>query len=284
MSGWACHAELHVIAEMNVMLFSRPYPVSPNEASRMAELKRYEILDTPPERTLDDVVRLASSLFQAETSTISLIDDDRQWFKAKFGTETCETGRSEAFCAHTILSKDVMVVLDATHDPRFAANPLVVGPPFIRFYAGCPIARPDMFNIGRLGVLDSRPRSAFGKHDRRQLAALAEIAAAEINKRIARFDQRNDERFSVVAEGIISNYSIKPSVVDIVNVSARGAMIRCRDMALPKGEEIILSIGRIVLTATVAWSRENMEGLTFHRALDPAELLSFRRDEEDGEG
>jgi GAF domain-containing protein len=263
------------------MLFSRPYPVPANEVSRLTELRRYEILDTPPERALDDIVRLAASLFQVESSTIALIDDDRQWFKAKFGTETCETGRSEAFCAHTILSREVMVVLDASEDPRFRANPLVVGPPFIRFYAGCPIASPDMLNIGTLCLIDSRPRTAFGKQDRKQLAALTEIAAAEINKRIARFDQRNEERFSVVAEGIISNYSIKPSVVDIINISARGAMIRSREAVLPKGEEIILSIGKIVLTATVAWSRETMEGLTFHRALDPVELMSFRREGED---
>lgn len=266
------------------MLFSRSYPVPADEVPRLAELRRYEILDTPPERALDDIVRLAASLFQVESSTISLIDDDRQWFKAKFGTETCETGRSEAFCAHTILSKEVLVVLDSSEDPRFSTNPLVIGPPFIRFYAGCPIPSPDQYNIGTLCLLDSHPRTGFGKQDRKQLAALTEIAAAEINKRIAYFDQRNEERFSVVAEGIISNYSIKPSVVDIINISARGAMIRCRGLTLPKGEEIILSIGRIVLLATVAWSRDDMEGLTFHRALDQAELLRVRGDEGDGEG
>jgi hypothetical protein len=258
------------------MLFSRPYPVPADEVSRIAELRRYRILDTASERALDDIVRLAASLFGVETSVISLIDDDRQWFKARFGTDVCETARSEAFCAHTILSRDVMVVPDALQDPRFQSNPLVLGPPFIRFYAGCPIVSPGMFNIGTLCLIDPRARAGFGKHEQRQLAALAEIAAAEINKRVTKTDRRDGERIPVVAEGIISNYAIKPNVVDILNISSRGAMIRCRGRTLPRGEEIILSIGRIVLAATVVWSNGVTEGLSFHRALASKELMSFQ--------
>jgi GAF domain-containing protein len=130
------------------MLFTRSYPVPAEEVSRLAELKRYKVLDSDPERVFDDLVRLASSLFRTKSSVISLIDDDRQWFKARQGVDFCETGRSEAFCAHAILSKEVMVVLNASEDPRFCANPLVVGPPFIRFYAGAPLTSPRGFNIG----------------------------------------------------------------------------------------------------------------------------------------
>ncbi|MFV3517398.1 GAF domain-containing protein, partial [Mycobacterium tuberculosis] len=92
----------------------------------MAELSAYKVLDSTSERVFDDIVRLAQSLFDVATSTVSLIDDERQWFKARVGLDVCETGRDAAFCGHAILENDVMVVPDTHADERFAANPLVV--------------------------------------------------------------------------------------------------------------------------------------------------------------
>jgi hypothetical protein len=259
------------------MLFTRSYPVPAEEVSRLAELKRYRVLDTDPERVFDDVVKLASSLFRTSSSVISLVDDDRQWFKARHGIDTCQTGRSEAFCAHTILSKDVMVVPNAREDPRFSTNPLVVGPPFINFYAGAPLSSPKGYNIGTLCIIDTAPRKTFGGQDRKHLKSLADIAIAELNKRIAEYNRRDGERLRSGLEGVLSSYGIRPTVIDVVNVSARGAMIQCRGLLVPKGEEIVLSIGKIVIVATVAWANEDMDGLTFHRDLSPAELATLTR-------
>ena len=130
----------------------------PQEAERLAELYRYEVLDTGPDQALDDLVHLAASICQAPIAVISLVDAERQWFKSKVGLTETQTARIIAFCAHTILGDDLLVVPDAQADPRFTANPLVVGEPHIRFYCGAPLTTPEGHRIGTLGVIDRVPR------------------------------------------------------------------------------------------------------------------------------
>ncbi len=130
----------------------------PQEAERLAELYRYEILDTGPDKALDDLVHLAAAICQAPIAVISLVDAERQWFKSKVGLTETQTARIIAFCAHTILGDDLLVVPDARADPRFVENPLVVGEPHIRFYCGAPLTTPDGHHIGTLGVIDRVPR------------------------------------------------------------------------------------------------------------------------------
>jgi signal transduction histidine kinase/CheY-like chemotaxis protein len=151
------------------------------EAARLAALLRLDILDTGTEPGFDDIVALARALTGAEAALVSLIDSDRQWFKAKIGTDVSETPRSIAFCDHAIRKDEVMVVLDATRDPRFAENPLVTGPPHIRFYAGAPIRIAGGHAIGTVCVLGMQPRLAFDHAD--SLAALARQVAALIELR-----------------------------------------------------------------------------------------------------
>ena len=136
-------------------------PASPfpeNELTRLHVLRSYAVLDTPRDRALDRLVFMAAQLLSAPIALITLVDDDRQWFKAQVGITVRETARSVAFCGYTILSDDVLVVQDATHDARFADNPLVVEQPGIRFYAGAPLIASNGLRLGSLCVIDRRPR------------------------------------------------------------------------------------------------------------------------------
>jgi len=175
-------------------------PRHPKEAMRMAALKSYEILDTPPAAGFDRLTRLASALIGAPIATVTLIDAQRQWFKSKVGTKDSETPREHAFCAHAILGNDVMVVEDATKDARFADNPLVTGDPNIRFYAGAPLMSKDGLGLGTLCVIDAKPRTLAPEH-RRILKDLAAMAADELelhkslrqlHKRKLELDRAND--------------------------------------------------------------------------------------------
>ena len=130
-----------------------------NEAERLAALRRYEILDTPQEAAFDDLVMIASAVCGMPMSSVSLIDLDRQWFKARIGLADAETSRDISFCAHAILNPDeVMVVPDAMEDPRFRDNPLVLSNPAIRFYAGAPLLGAEGLPMGTLCVMDRQPR------------------------------------------------------------------------------------------------------------------------------
>ena len=136
-----------------------PAPFPPNEATRLARLMSFNILDTPAEAEFDDLTRLASQICDTPIALISLIDAGRQWFKSRVGLNATETPRDIAFCSHAILSSDVMEVCNAEADGRFADNPLVAGDPHIRFYAGMPLIAADGHHMGTLCVIDRVPRT-----------------------------------------------------------------------------------------------------------------------------
>lgn len=135
-------------------------PVPPNEAERLFALREAEILDTPPEAHLDEIARLASRIYQVPIALVSLVDENRQWFKSRVGVDASETPRDWAFCAHAILNPNrPFTVRDAACDPRFRENPLVVKAPFIRFYTAVPLVTRAGFAIGTLCVIDKEPRN-----------------------------------------------------------------------------------------------------------------------------
>ena len=150
-----------------------------NETDRLHALHALALLDTPVEERFDRITRLAVRLFDVPIALISLVDAQRQWFKSRAGLATLETPREQSFCAHAILLSQPLVVPDALLDDRFADNPLVTGPPRVRFYAGRRITAPDGSPVGTLCLIDHRPR-AFGEAQLQALSDLAALAEREL--------------------------------------------------------------------------------------------------------
>lgn len=157
-----------------------------NEQERLKALNGYGILDTPNEPEFDAIVREAASLMGAPMALISLVDENRQWFKARIGIDAQETPRSISFCTHAIRGNDVFVVPDAKQDPRVAQSPLVTNDPKIRFYAGAPLRTPTGHRIGTLCVMDRSPREPLSDSERERLEYLAARTIAAFEKRKGR--------------------------------------------------------------------------------------------------
>jgi diguanylate cyclase (GGDEF)-like protein/PAS domain S-box-containing protein len=155
-------------------------PIPDNEAQRLSSLHALQILDTPPEERFDRITRLAKLIFGVPISLISLVDDERQWFKSVVGLPVCETSRDVSFCAHAMLSHKLFIIPDALTDARFADNPLVTGEPYIRFYAGCPLHALDGSALGTLCILDYQPRE-LSASDQQVLRDLGTWVENEIN-------------------------------------------------------------------------------------------------------
>jgi diguanylate cyclase (GGDEF)-like protein len=153
-------------------------PIPSDESGRLSALERYGVLDTEPEPAFDRITAIASRVLGVPIALVSLVDSERQWFKSRVGLDAHETHRDFAFCAHAILKDAPLVVPDACHDQRFAENPLVVGAPHIRFYAGAPLQSPDGFKLGTLCAIDIRPRELSAE----QLATLRDLAALVVDE------------------------------------------------------------------------------------------------------
>ena len=136
-----------------------PAPLPADEDERLSALRALLLLDTPPEERFDRLARFVAEQLDVPIALLTLVDGQRQWFKARVGIDATETPRDISFCGHAIMKNDLFIVEDASRDPRFADNPLVTGEPHIRFYAGAPLSAPGGHRIGTLCVIDTVPRT-----------------------------------------------------------------------------------------------------------------------------
>lgn len=176
-----------------------------NEEARLAAVRRYDVLDSPPDGAFDRVTRLASALLDVPISIVSIVDTDRIWFKSAHGLEVDEIGRDPGLCASAILHDGAWVVENAGTDPRTLANPLVAGEFGLRFYAGAPLTTSDGFNLGTLCVIDKEPRELTPEHenvltdlaaivmDELELRLAARTAAAQVEQRARQATELNDD-------------------------------------------------------------------------------------------
>lgn len=177
------------------------YPVPDNEEARLEALATYQQLDTLPEENFDRLAGLAARLFNVPIVLVSLVASDRQFFKAQIGFCATETSREISFCAHTIMQDEILVILDALKDPRFATNPLVLESPFIRFYAGKPLVTPTGEKIGTVCLIDSQPHEVFSQSDRQNLTDITALVMERMEmRRLESLRSASQSRFKKIAE------------------------------------------------------------------------------------
>lgn len=157
-----------------------PAPIPKDETERLKSLHNLGLLDTPTEERFDRITKLALSLFNVPISTVTLIDSQREWFKSCQGLSQMEGRRAISFCGHAMVAEDVFVIPDTKKDPRFAKNPMVIGKPFIRFYAGIPLKSADGKKVGVFCVKDLKSRK-FNQHKKLLLKTLASLVELELN-------------------------------------------------------------------------------------------------------
>jgi GAF domain-containing protein len=176
-------------------------PLPENETERLAALRSYQILDTLPDSEFDLLTALASQICATPIAMMSLVDEYRQWFKSKIGVSISETRRDIAFCAHTILQRDVMEIDDASADKRFADNPLVTSSPNIRFYAGAPLVTKEGCALGVMCVLDRKPRK-LSNEQRTGLSMISQLAMAilDFRKKVGEVSKVASEREWLITE------------------------------------------------------------------------------------
>jgi transcriptional regulator with PAS, ATPase and Fis domain len=182
-------------------------PLPPDEQARLRDLQSFEILDTPEEAAFDEIAKIVSLIFDMPIALVSLVDEERQYFKARVGLKASETHRDQAFCAHAILESDVMVVEDACEDERFADNALVTQNPRIRFYAGAPLISDEGHNLGTLCMIDVKPRT-ITTEQQLILQALAHRVITEMQLRRANRNLRDtrdnmDRLFNALSDGVV---------------------------------------------------------------------------------
>jgi signal transduction histidine kinase len=238
-----------------------------NEAERIQTLRKYQILDTPEEAEFNDVVKLASQICDVPISLITLIDTDRQWFKANLGLDSKETGRKESFCSHAILGNELFEVNDATKDERFSANPLVLNDPNIRFYAGVPLITKSGHSLGTLCVIDKQPKQltqpqSFALHVlANQVIKLFESrlnnkALEEEKQKLDRISEQQNKIISMIAHDVRGPLA---SLKSIISLSQSKIISKEEEDKLMGMASAQLDTTIDLLTNLVEWGKMNME-------------------------
>ena len=250
----------------------------PNEAERLRALERYDVLDSPPEPTFGRIAGVVKRLFDVPIVLVSFIDADRQWFKVCLGLDACETSRDDSFCAHAIVSDQTMVVTDAAADPRFAGNPLVIGPPGIRFYAGAPLRSPGGFNLGALCAIDTVPRPPPPTEDISLLEDLAAQIVDLLELRLSARKHREAEtaasHLAAIVEG--SEDAIVSSSLDGVVLSWNAAAERL--YGYTRDEMVGRSISMLVPPESPGQVLDILERIKAGGTVEHLETVHLRKD------
>jgi signal transduction histidine kinase len=240
----------------------------PNEAERLKALMELEIMDSDPEKEFDDIVQLASQICETPISVISLLDDRRQWFKAKVGLEVNETNRTVAFCSHAILDDHLMEVENALNDERFHDNPLVVNAPDIRFYAGYPIIMANGTKLGTLCVIDRVPRhltpiqanaiEVLSKQVTKQLELRISKRKMEFQaQELKKLNESNAKLLSVIAHDLRSPLASLWQIIDLLN-SCDLSPDEALELIKESGHYVENSLG--LLDGMVSWAKQQFQG------------------------
>lgn len=239
-----------------------------NEEERLKTLTELEIMDSAPEKEFDDIVQLASQICKTPISVITLLDDRRQWFKAKVGLDVSETSRSVAFCSHAILNDQLLEVGNALNDERFHDNPLVTGAPDIRFYAGYPIVMSNGTKLGTLCVIDRIPRNLnplqanalqlLSKQVTKQLELRISKLKLEYQAReLQKLNESNAKLLSVIAHDLRSPLASLWQIIDLLNTN---------DLSPDEALDLVKESGHYVenslnlLDGMVSWAKQQFQG------------------------
>ena len=239
-------------------------PIPDDEKLRLESLYRYGILDTETEEMFDDLTQLASAICCTPISLVSLIGKERQWFKSNLGLPLKETSREVSFCSHAILESGVFTVRDALEDPRFSDNPLVLGDPLMRFYAGAPIVTADGFAIGTLCVIDREPRELRPDQEE-ALKHLAKQIVRNLNLRLKLQKARNQNDGNNLLISVISHDLRAPlcSMVSIHDMLQHESLSKSR-----RRDELIKTLEETTQKA-LAHADELLERMQLGSELEP---------------
>jgi two-component sensor histidine kinase len=227
-----------------------------NEAARVKALRRYDILDTPPDGSFDHVAAIAASLFDVPIAIVSLVDEDRIWFKARHGIDVDEIERRPGLCASAIMQSDPYVLTDASCDPRSLANPLVAGEFGLRFYVAAPLRTSDGHNLGTLCVIDQKPRSVT-EGQIAQLEALAGVIMDQMELRMAARNAVADlklvieQKEAALARSSLLAREIDHRVMNSLQQVSALLSLQSRDLEGAGAEQIKVASGRVGAVARV---------------------------------
>ena len=221
---------------MNVTIFPE------NDSHRMAAVRRYDILDTPPDGAFDRITALAARRFDVPISIISIVDHDRIWFKSHHGLEVKQIGRDPGLCASAILSDMPHILSDAALDPRSLANPLVAGEFGLRFYAGVPLRTHDGFNLGTLCVIDKQPRPV----DQKQIDDLRDLASVVMDQMEVRLSARQ-----AVAQARLMAKEIDHRVTNSLQFISGLLMMQGRNSNSETASHLKMAANRVAAVAQV---------------------------------
>jgi diguanylate cyclase (GGDEF)-like protein/PAS domain S-box-containing protein len=204
-------------------------PLPADEAARLEALRGLKLLDTGPLESFDTVTRLVAAALRVPMVLVSLVDENRQWFKSKVGLDVRETPRNISFCSHAVYERRPLVICDATRDPRFADNPLVTGPPHIRSYLGVPLYSREAFPLGTLCCLDREARN-FGDAEVAVVSDYAKIVEVFIHARELAAKTEGVLQYAMERERLFRE-TFEQAAVGIVHVSLRGDILRINQRA-----------------------------------------------------